>query len=227
MKGKGIQPDLVTYNSLIQGLCNFGWWREATALLNEMTQRKIVPDVKTFSILVDTLCKEGMLTEAKEVFDVMVIVYNAKWMRWFLSSGLFHMMRARGQHPDVQTYAVLLDEITIARKIFYCLPTKGLQHDVWTYNIMIKELCKEGLIDEVSELLKKMDGHVCSPNECTYNTIIQGLLGHHEMSRAMKYLHIMVEKGFSANATTAATFFDLLSTNQADKNSQELLQKSR
>ena len=79
-------------------------------------------------------------------------------------------MGARGQHPDVQTYAVLLDglfkkknfakamalfremednklhhntmiynilidglcnakEVTIARKIFYCLPTKGLQHD--------------------------------------------------------------------------------------------------
>ena len=73
MKGKGIQPDLVTYNSLlIQGLCNFGRWREATALLNEMTQRKIVPDVKTFSILVDTLCKEGMLTEANEVFDAMI-----------------------------------------------------------------------------------------------------------------------------------------------------------
>ena len=83
---------------------------------------------------------------------------------------LFRMRRARGQHPDVQTYAVLLDglfknknfaeamalfqemednklhhntviynvlidglcnaeEITIARKIFYCLPTKGLQYD--------------------------------------------------------------------------------------------------
>ena len=64
-----------------------------------------------------------------------------------------------------------------------------------TYNIMIKGLCKEGLIDEVSELLKKMDGLFCSPNECTYNTIIQGLQRHNETSRAMKYLHIVVEKG--------------------------------
>ena len=95
------------------------------------------------------------------------------------------------------------------------------------YNIMIKGLCKEGLIDEASELLKKMDGHVCSPNECTYNTIIQGLLRHNETSRAMKYLHIVVEKDFSANATTAAMFIDLLSTTQADKNIQELHQKSR
>ena len=53
MKGKGIRLDLVTYNSLlIQGPCNFGQWREATALLNEMTQRKIVPDVKTFNIYI-------------------------------------------------------------------------------------------------------------------------------------------------------------------------------
>ena len=96
-----------------------------------------------------------------------------------------------------------------------------------TYNIMIKGFCKEGLIDEVSELLKKMDGLFCSPNECTYNTIIQGLQRHNETSRAMKYLHIVVEKDLLANATTAAMFIDLLSTTQADKNIQELHQKSR
>ena len=37
MMSKGIQPNVVTYNSLIQGLCNFGRWREADTLLNEMT----------------------------------------------------------------------------------------------------------------------------------------------------------------------------------------------
>ena len=88
---------------------------------------------------------------------------------------------------------------------------------------MIKGLCKEGLINEASELLDKMEGNGCSPHDCTFNTIIQGLLQHNETSRVMKYLHIMVEKGFSANATIATMFINLLSSNQADNNIQELL----
>ena len=41
---------------------------------------------------------------------------------------------------------------------------------------MIKGFCKEGLIDEASELLEKMDGNHFSPDDWTYNRIIQGLL---------------------------------------------------
>jgi pentatricopeptide repeat protein len=90
---------------------------------------------------------------------------------------------------------------------------------------MIKGLCQEGLIDEASELLEKMDEKGCSPNDRTYNKIIQGLLQHNETSKAMKYLQIMVDKGFSANVTTVAMLVDLLSSNQVDNNIQELLQK--
>ena len=85
---------------------------------------------------------------------------------------------------------------------------------------------QKGLIDETSALLEKMDRNGCSPHDCTFNTIIQGLLQHNETSRAMKYLHMMVEKGFSANATIATMFINLLSSNQADNNIQELLKKS-
>ena len=70
-----------------------------------------------------------------------------------------------------------------------------------------------------------MDGSGCSPDYCTYNTIIQGLLQHNETSKTMKYLKIMVDKGFSANATVASMLSDMLSSNQVDKNIQEFLQK--
>ena len=70
-----------------------------------------------------------------------------------------------------------------------------------------------------------MDGSGCSPDGRTYNTIMQGLLQHNETSKAMKYLEIMVDKGFSTNATVTSMLFDLLSSNQVDKNIQEFLQK--
>jgi hypothetical protein len=42
----------------------------------------------------------------------------------------------------------------------------------------------------------------------------------------VKYLKIMVENGFSANATTATILINLLSTNQADETLQDIFQKS-
>ena len=90
---------------------------------------------------------------------------------------------------------------------------------------MLKRLCEEELIDEASELLEKMDGNGCTPNDRTYNTIIYGLLKQNETSKAMKYLKIMVDKGFSGNVTVATMLVDLLSSNKVDKNIQELLHK--
>ena len=71
-----------------------------------------------------------------------------------------------------------------------------------------------------------MDGNHFSPDDRTCNTIIQGLLQQNEIAKAMELIKIMVDKGFSANATTASMLFDLLSANPADKALQELLTKS-
>ena len=89
---------------------------------------------------------------------------------------------------------------------------------------MIRGLCKEGLIDEACELLEKMDGNGCSPNDCTYNTLIQGLLQWNETSKAIEFVKMMVGKGFSANVSTASMLIDLLSADPRDKVLKELLQ---
>ena len=117
-------------------------------------------------------------------------------------------------------------ELTTTREIFSGLLAKGLQPNVQTYNIMIKGFCKNGLVDEAKELLEKMDSNGCSPDHFTYNILIQGLLQHGDTAKAMKYLKMMVDEGFSANATIAAMFIDLLLSNQVDENIRELLPKS-
>ncbi|KAB1224501.1 hypothetical protein CJ030_MR2G016390 [Morella rubra] len=91
---------------------------------------------------------------------------------------------------------------------------------------MIKGYCKEGLLNEACVLLEQMERNGCSPNDFTYDAIIQGLLQHKETSKATKYLQMMLDKGFSADTTTATMFVDLLSADQPDKTVQEYFQKS-
>ncbi|XLT59838.1 hypothetical protein HN873_052442, partial [Arachis hypogaea] len=61
----GISPNVITYSSLIFGLCLVGQYKEAIDLLSEMVLRNIIPNVRTYSILIDGLCKEGKIKDAK------------------------------------------------------------------------------------------------------------------------------------------------------------------
>ena len=64
---------------------------------------------------------------------------------------------------DIVIYRILIDgmcearKLKLAREIFSSLSDKGLQPNVSTYSTMIDGLCNEGLLDEASELLKRMD----------------------------------------------------------------------
>jgi pentatricopeptide repeat protein len=95
----------------------------------------------------------------------------------------------------------------IAREMLSSLP------NVQTYNILISRFCKEGLLNEARELFEKMNKNGCSPDHFTYNIIIQGFLQHNETSCAVKYFQMMVDKGFSANATIKT----MLSAKKVDK----------
>uniref|UniRef100_A0A7N2L574 Pentatricopeptide repeat-containing protein n=1 Tax=Quercus lobata TaxID=97700 RepID=A0A7N2L574_QUELO len=204
----GYQPTQPTLNTLLKGLCLQGNISGAVSLVEEMENKGYQPDAITCGTIVNGLCKIGQTG---------------------LAIRLLRTLENRNFEQDVVLYSTVIDtlfkdklsmrnagEFTTAREIFSSLLAKGLQLDVWTYTIMVKGFCKEGLIDEVIELLEKMEGSGYSPNEHTYNTIIQGLLQHGETAKAMKYLKMMVDKGFSANATAAAMFIDLLSSNQGN-----------
>ncbi|PQM40857.1 putative pentatricopeptide repeat-containing protein [Prunus yedoensis var. nudiflora] len=64
--------------------------------------------------------------------------------------------------------------------VIHSILIKELQPNVKTYNIMINGLCIGGLTSEVEKLLVEMEGKGCSPDGCTYNTIIRGLISNKE-----------------------------------------------
>ncbi|KAB1199240.1 hypothetical protein CJ030_MR0G025664 [Morella rubra] len=214
---RGIELDVVTYNSSIDTLGKEGMLIEAKDVFDGMIQKGIEPNVVMYTSLIDTLGKEVMLTEAKDVFDAMI-------QRGIKPDGK-RIDEARSIYREMSRKEIILDVAThttlIAREPFVSLPTKGLQPDVQTYAVMVKGLCKEGLPKEACEQLEQMDKNNCLPNEFTYNAIIQGLLQHNERSKAIEYLQTMLDKGFSADAIAATMFVYLLSANQLDKTIQE------
>ena len=92
---------------------------------------------------------------------------------------------------------------------------------------MTQGLCQQGLIVEAEKLLREMGGKGCSPNDCTYNTIIRGLLHNNKMSRAVELIEEMKKCGFSADASTTKLVYGLLSKDVVDPTLLQFFKDSR
>ncbi|XP_021771487.1 putative pentatricopeptide repeat-containing protein At1g12700, mitochondrial [Chenopodium quinoa] len=205
---KGITPDVVTFNTLIDGSCKANRLTLARQLFIDMQAHGVTPDVVSYSSLLDGLCKCKRLDEAV---------------------ALLEDMEDKGIKPDTVTYSILMDslceagQLEDAAKFFSDLVSKGLQPSSKTYNIFVKGYCKKGLMTEAARLLRIMEDNGCFPDGITYNTIIRGYILNND-AKALYYRDLMVGKEFEADADTFALFVDLLSSDNISDSPKGLLQ---
>ncbi|PQP98471.1 hypothetical protein Pyn_34858 [Prunus yedoensis var. nudiflora] len=76
MSQRGMRLNIVTYSSLIYGMCLTDQWDEATRLFDEMVGQGVLPDIITLRILLDALFQGGMPEEAHKVLETRV---NMVW----------------------------------------------------------------------------------------------------------------------------------------------------
>ena len=70
MKREGLEPDAITYNSLIHACVQCGDFPRALSLLSSMRAAGFAPNVVTFTSLIDGLGKAGRIAEAENIFKV-------------------------------------------------------------------------------------------------------------------------------------------------------------
>ncbi|PRQ35049.1 putative pentatricopeptide [Rosa chinensis] len=190
----GSMVDVQSYRILINGYCKARNINKAYKIFKEMHRMELVPDTITYSTLIDGFCKAGRLQEAEKLFSEML---------------------GCGQLPDVETYAVILDglcnnqQLSTAVEFLREMEANKIELDNVVYTLVIEVI-------EAEKLLREMGGKGCSPDGCTYNTIIRGLLNNSKTSWAMKFIQEMVELGFSADASTMELIVGLLSKDIVD-----------
>ncbi|KAK9042074.1 hypothetical protein V6N11_017154 [Hibiscus sabdariffa] len=93
MISKRIDPDEITYNSLVSCLCRDGMVDEAIELLVDMGRSRIQPTVISYNIVLLGLCKVHRIDDAIEVLAAMV---------------------EKGCQPNETTYVLLTEGIGFA-----------------------------------------------------------------------------------------------------------------
>lgn len=168
MINKGIDPNVVTYNVLLNGICRRASLhpdgrfemviREAEKVFDEMRQRGVEPDVTSYSILLH--------------------VYS-RAHKPELSLEKLRVMKEKGICPSIASYTSVIKclcscgRIDDAEMLLEEMVSSGVSPIAATLNCFFKEYRGRKDIDGALRLYGKMkDGSLCSPTESTLNILL-------------------------------------------------------
>lgn len=239
------KPNLVTYNTIVNGLAKKGMMLKARLIVDRMLVGKdCLPDNVTYTSLIDGYCKNGDMGEAMRCLDEMlkqgcepnVVTYNAI-VNGFCSNGkvdeakrMMTKMRLNGVKDDLLTHTSLIKGFCVAGRLDEALRhlrdmiSLGIEPDVKTYGIVVNECCKLGKPKEAIALLRDMKARGISPSISSFNTVLKVLTQRVELDDAVLLLKRMSELGCSPNFLSYFTVICSLSeTEEWHKEVEELV----
>ncbi|KAK1392644.1 pentatricopeptide repeat-containing protein, chloroplastic [Heracleum sosnowskyi] len=198
----GLEPDVVSYNTVIDGCISVDDSAGALTYFNEMRARGIAPSKVSYTTLMKAFALSGQPKLANKVFDEMLndprvkvdlIAWNML-VEGYCRLGLLEeakkiveRMREYGVHPNVATYGSLANGIALARK-----PGEALL--LWTE---VKERCGMGN----GENSKSSDVPRLQPDEGLLDTLADICVRAAFFKKALEIVACMEEYGIPPNKT--------------------------
>lgn len=212
------KANVVSYNTLIRGLCRAKRVKEGIDLCLEMVGLGVLPSIATFEILFDGLIEEGRAQDTVGLINLLLtkeVCPNSEGFDYFnLVEALCRIgevgsalevvsgMWEKGYPPSVVASATLLDglcksgmveeTLAVLGKMLEC----GILPDVITWNLVLEALCNEGRVHEAEKLrlLAVSRGWVC--DDVTYNVLLDGFCKQGRVKEGVSLLDEMLDKGF-------------------------------
>ncbi|CAN6825736.1 unnamed protein product [Brassica oleracea] len=187
MEEAGVAPNVVTYNTVIDGLGMIGsilvkglikakGVSDACCVLKEMTEKGFPPNVIVYNNLIDGLIEAGSLSKAVEVKDDMV---------------------SKGLSLTSSTYNTLIKgyckngQADVAERLLKEMLSMGLTVNQGSFTSVICLLCSRGMFDSALCFVGEMLLRNMSPGGGLLTTLISGL--YTKTSNAL--LHGLCEAG--------------------------------
>ncbi|KAL5546224.1 hypothetical protein UlMin_005911 [Ulmus minor] len=199
----GIEPDVVSYNVLIDGCILVDDSAGALAFFNEMRARGIAPTKISYTTLMKAFALSGQPKLAHKVFDEMLNDPRVKadqvaWnmlVEGYCRIGLIEeakkivqRMKENGFYPNVSTYGSLANGIALARK-----PGEALL--LWNE---VKERCKA---NTEGESLNSSSPPPLKPDEGLLDTLADICVRAAFFRKALEIVACMEENGIPPNKT--------------------------
>ncbi|OAY65066.1 Pentatricopeptide repeat-containing protein, chloroplastic [Ananas comosus] len=172
-------PDVVTYNTLLDGLCRAGRVATARNLLDGMRARTsphLSPNVVSYTTVIRGYCAKSLPDEAVALFEEMV---------------------AAGLKPNKITYNTLIQGLCEARRmdlVKRMLGDDGFKPDTCTFNTLIAAHCKMGKISDALKVFDRMLELRVKRDSASYSTVMRAFCESGEFRRAEGLVDELLEK---------------------------------
>lgn len=200
----GIEPDVISYNTLIDGCILVDDSAGALTYFNEMRKRDIAPTKISYTTLMKAFASSGQPKLANKVFDEMLKDPRVKvdLVAWNMlvegycklgmvdeAKSIIQRMKDDEIYPDVATYGSLANGIALARK-----PGEALL--LWNE---VKERC--GMVDGAKESSSSMTLPPLKPDEGLLDALADICVRAVFFRKALEIVACMEEHGIPPNKT--------------------------
>ncbi|KAJ1268004.1 hypothetical protein BS78_07G103400 [Paspalum vaginatum] len=195
MKKRGWTPGIGVYNSLVYVLTRENCVKDTHNIFNKLIEEGLKPDVETYNNMIVPLCETCKLDEARMVMESMII---------------------KGIVPTITTYHALLRQegIEESMKLLRKMKEDGCGPKSDTFLMLIDKFFLLGESRNALRVWNEMRKYDTSPARAHYMTVIQGLVKHGCIPRALEYYDEMKEKGFASDTQLDKEFKTFLLANR-------------
>lgn len=152
-----IEPDLVSYNTVIKAFCEKGSLDSAVSVLDEMEKKGLKPDAISFNTLLNAFYGSDRFADGDRIWDLMEKKFVV---------------------PDIRSYNAKLlglaynGKVNEAVDLIGEMKAKGIEPDVFSFNLVIEGFIKEGNLDGAKQWYSEMRKSERVPNKTTFEKLI-------------------------------------------------------
>jgi pentatricopeptide repeat protein len=200
MQAQKIQPNTITFNTILNAFAKCGTMQYAPELLKDMREANpaVEPDIVTYSTLVKGFCYAGCLDRALQVFKDMQqegkcapdeVLFNsllggcAKEFRLDEALQLLDDMRKSGIAPSNYTLSMLVKLMCRCRRLeqaFTMLEDISNEYNfninIQVYTCLIQGCFHNGQPDKALAVYDKIISEKLIPDSMTYTVLVRGCL---------------------------------------------------
>ncbi|KAK4740664.1 hypothetical protein SAY87_024252 [Trapa incisa] len=210
MRERGCEPDLVSFNTLINARVKSNSLEPnlAIQLLNEVRAGGLRPDIITYNTLISACSRESNLDEATKIYNDM---------------------ETHKCQPDLWTYNAMISVYgrcglsSRAEKLFKELESRGFLADAVTYNSLLYAFAREGKTERVRDICDEMVSKGFGKDEMTYNTIIHMYGKQGKSDLALQAYEDMKSCGRKPDAVTYTVLIDSLGKSNKTKEAENVM----
>ncbi|KAJ4778330.1 Pentatricopeptide repeat-containing protein [Rhynchospora pubera] len=213
MKCAGLQPSLVHYNCLMDGLVNSGFVHSAEKVFYSMHEK---PDILSHNILIKGYCNSRQTAKAVGLFKGMqkraeVLPDEVTYLFLMQSYHVDHLyhdcvylyqeMEDRGLEIPPDVHGLVITGLCKegkpfeGLKVFEEMLKRGCQPNVPIYTALIDSFTKSGREDQAMSLFERMKNDGLTPDEVIYSAVINCLCNFGKLDEAMEYFRFCEKVG--------------------------------